>query len=63
MSSVFFQTESATLHKNLKFNLKALNCLGSPYRKLALFLFIKPLKAFACTMYPNHSCRLPTFPT
>ena len=40
MSSMFFQMEFATLYKNLKFNLKALlqNCLGSRYRKFALFL-------------------------
>ena len=44
MSSMFFQMEFATLYKNLKFNLKALlqNCLGSRYRKFALFLFINP---------------------
>lgn len=65
MSSMFFQMEFATLYKNLKFNLKALlqNCLGSRYRKFALFLFINPLRAFGCTMYPKYSCWLPTFPT
>lgn len=47
MSSMFFQMEFATLYKNLKFNLKVLlqNCLGSQYRKFALFLFINPLKS------------------